>query len=122
MFPDPQMLTYNGVTSPLPKINQDRYSSEYLSRWSTGESRLAIRNTTYVDKRKVAIDRHNVEFIHVNFPTPPSTLAVRRKVYLVIENEQGDALAEISHLVKMAADWMLASSGANITKLLNFES
>jgi hypothetical protein len=70
----------------------------------------------------VLVDRHNVEITHTVFPVAPSTLAIVRKFYIVLENQQGDTLADP---VKMAAGlcaWLTASTNANLTKLVNFES
>lgn len=123
MFTDPTTVTIDGVGNALVRINQDQYSSEYLLRSSTDELRLRIRNTSYLDKkRNVMIDRHNVELIKTIFPVAPATLSTVRKVYTVLENQQGDTLADP---VKQAAGlfaWLTASTNANLTKLMNYES
>nr|QDH89680.1 MAG: hypothetical protein H1Rhizo27667_000002 [Leviviridae sp.] len=123
MFADPQTLTVNAVAKALVRINQDQYSSEYLLRSSTDEFRLTIRNTSYLDKkRNVMIDRHNVEFVHTVFPVSPATLSTIRKVYTVIENQQGDTLTDPTYVASALFAWLTASTNANITKLMNFES
>lgn len=122
MFADPQTVTINSVAKALQKINQDGYSSEYLLRSSTDEFRLRIRNSTYNDKKRgVAIDRHNAELIHTVFATATAP-AYMRKTYVVVENQQGDTLTDPTHVAAGLLTWMTASSNANITKLLNFES
>jgi hypothetical protein len=123
MFADPQTLTVNAVAKALVRINQDGYGSSYLLRSSTDEFRLNIRNSTYVDKKRgVSIDRHNVEFIHTVFPVAPATLSVIRKTYVVIENQQGDTLTDPTYVASALLAWLTATSNANITKLMNFES
>lgn len=123
MFADPQTVTINSVAKVLNRVNQDGYGSTYLLRTSTEEYRLTIRNTTYVDKKRaVSIDRHNVEFTQTIFPVAPATLSTVRKYYVVIENQQGDALAGATLLAGALNDWLNASSYAAITKLLNYES
>jgi len=123
MFADPQTLTVNSVAKALVRINQDQYSSEYLLRSSTDEFRLTIRNTSYLDKkRNVMIDRHNVEFVHTVFPVSPATLSTIRKAYTVIENQQGDTLTDPTYVASAMFAWLTASTNANITKLMNFES
>lgn len=123
MFADPQVLTIAGTAYSLVKINQDQYSSEYLLRSSGSELRLAIRNTTYRDKaRNVMIDRHNVEFTETVFPIAPATLSTVRKQYIVVENQQGASLTDSVADVAALCAWMTASSNANATKLMNFES
>jgi hypothetical protein len=123
MFADPTTVTIDGSGKALVRINQDGYSSEYLLRSTDDEYRLRIRNTSYLDrKRNVQIDRHNVELTHTIFPVAPATLSCVRKCYIVLENQQGDTLSDP---VKEAAGlfaWLTASTNANLTKLVNFES
>jgi hypothetical protein len=120
MFADPAVVTVNSVAKSLVRINQDKYSSEYMLRSATDEYRLRIRNTSYPDKRRgVTIDRHNVELIHTLFPVAPSTRSFIRKTYTVIENEQGDTLTDPQYVASALFAYL---SAANITKLMNFES
>lgn len=120
MFADPTTLTVNAVAKNLIRINQDKYSSEYLLRNALDEYRLFLRNTSYTDKKRaVLIDRHNVEFVHTVYPVAPATLSTVRKAYVVIENQQGDTIVDP---VKVAAALFVFLSEANITKLMNLES
>lgn len=122
-FADPAVITINGVGKNLVRINQDGYSSEYLLREALGEYRLKIRNTSRFDKKLGAtIDRHNVEMTHTIFPVAPATLATTRKVYAVVENQVGDTLADPVLEAIGTLTYLTASSGANITKMLNSES
>jgi len=123
MFADPQTVTVNTVAKALVRINQDGYGSTYLLRSSTDEYRLSIKNSTYTDKKRaVQIDRHTVELVHTVFPVAPATLSVIRKVYTVIENQQGDTLTDPTFVASALYAWLTASTNANITKLMNFES
>lgn len=123
MFADPQTLTVNTVAKILPKIGQGDGTSEYLLRSTTDEYRLNIRNTTYTDKkRSVLVDRHNVEFVHTIFPVSPATLSTVRKTYLVMENQRGDTLADPVHVASAICAWLTATTNANLTKLVNYES
>lgn len=120
MFADPAVVTINAVAKNLVRINQDKYSSEYLLRTSTEEFRLNLRNTSYTDKKRgVTIDRHNAELIHTVFPVAPATLSSVRKTYAVIENQRGDTLADPRNV---AAGLFAFLTNANIDKLMNFES
>nr|UJQ85544.1 MAG: hypothetical protein 2 [Leviviridae sp.] len=122
MFADPAALTINAVAKNLVKINQDGYSSEYLLRSTTDEFRLRIRNASRTEKASgIKIDRHNVELIQTVFGTAPAP-NVTRKVYVVIENQQGDTLTDPTNVAVGLLSWLTASSAANITKLMNFES
>lgn len=123
MFADPTTVTINAVAKNLVRINQDGYSSEYLLRSATDEYVLRIRNSKYTDKKRgVSIDRHNVELVHTVFPVAPSTTSTVRKAYAVIENQQGDTLTDPTNVAAGLFAWLTASTNANITKLLNFES
>jgi hypothetical protein len=68
------------------------------------------------------IDRHNVEFTETVFPVAPATLSTVRKTYIVLENQQGDTLADPTYDAAALFVWLTASTNANITKLMNFES
>ena len=123
MFADPAVVTINGVAKSLQRINQDGYSSEYLLRSPTEEFRLNVRNSTYLPKgttRKV--DRHNIELIHTVFPVAPAVESTVRKTYAVIENQQGDTLADPTNVAAGIFAFLTASTNANITKMMNFES
>lgn len=119
-FSDPLTITVNAVAKNLIRINQDKYSSEYMLRTATDEFRLNIRNTSYADKKRgVTIDRHNVELIHTVFPVSPSTLSVIRKVYAVIENQQGDTLTDPAYVAAGLAGLLTVP---NVQKMMNLES
>jgi hypothetical protein len=120
MFADPAVVTINAVAKNLVRINQDKYSSEYLLRSATDEHRLNIRNTSYTDKKRgVAIDRHNIELIHTVFPVAPATLSTVRKTYIVVENQQGDTLTDPRNVALGVLAFM---TSANIDKVMNLES
>lgn len=120
MFADPLSVTINGVAKSLNKINQDGYSSEYLLRTALDEYRLTLKSQTRFDKqRQVNIDRHTAQLTHTVFPVAPATLSTVRKVYSVIENQQGDTLVDPQYV---SSGLFAFLSAANITKLLNFES
>jgi hypothetical protein len=120
MFADPAVVTINAVAKNLVRINQDKYSSEYLLRSATEEHRMNIRNSSYTDKKRgVVIDRHNVELIHTTFPVAPATLSTVRKVYTVIENQRGDTLTDPRNV---ALGLFAYLTSAKIDQLMNFES
>lgn len=123
MFADNLTITINAIAKVLVRINQDKYSSEYFLREATGEFRLRIRNTSYTatdnQRKGVLVDRHNVEFSHTLYPVAPATTAVVKKMYTVLENQQGDTLIDVS---KFAVGFMAFHTEPNITKMLNWES
>jgi len=122
MFASPAVITINGVAKSLERVNQDRYSSEYLLRTPTEQFQLNIRNTNYKDKRGITVDRHNAELIHTIFAVAPAVNSTIRKAYVVIENQQGDTLVDPMHDSVGLLSFLTATSGANITRMLNFES
>jgi len=119
MFADPAVVTINAVAKNLVRINQDKYSSEYLLRSATDEIRLHIRNTSYTVKATgVRMDRHNVELVQTVFATG-SAPAFVRKTYVVIENQIGDTLTDPQYIASALFSFLTAG---NITKLMNQES
>lgn len=120
MFADPAVVTVNAVAKNLVRINQDGYSSEYLLKNSLDEFRFTIRNTSYTDKKRgVVIDRHTVQLTHTVYPVAPATLSTIRKTYVVIENQQGDTIAETGYIARALFDYLTT---AKIVQLTNFES
>lgn len=120
MFADPAVLTVNSVAKNLVRINQDRYSSEYLLRSATEEFRLFIRNTSRTDRQRgVSIDRHNVELVHTVFPVAPSVTSTIRKAYFVFENQAGDTLTDPVHDALALTGFL---TQANLNRLVNQES
>ncbi len=120
---DPAVITINGAAKSLVRVRTSDYSSEYVLRSTTDEHRLNVRNTSYLDKKRaVTIDRHNIELVQTVFPVAPATLSTIRKVYAVVENQRGDTLTDPLNVALGLLTFMSASSGANVTKMLNMES
>jgi len=121
MFADPFTVTVNGVAKNLIRINQDRYSSEYVLKGALDEYRMTIRNSpNQTDKKRgVTFDRHNVELIHTVYAVAPATRSYIRKAYFVFLNEQGDTLVDPQYITSAL---FAAFTAANITKLENLES
>jgi len=125
MFADTITLTVNGGATVLNRINDsDPYSSEYYLRSTTDEYRLFIRNSKVSDKKRPGafMDQHNVELIHTIYPVAPATLSTVRRIFVTFLNQQGDTLTGPSYIANSLCAWLVASTNANITKLLNFES
>jgi len=120
MFADTLTITINSVAKVLTRVNQDGYSSEYLLRETTGDYKLKLRNSSYMDKnRGVTIDRHNVEFTYTIYPVAPSTVSTIRKYYSVLEHDHtDDVVADTNFAVGITG----FQTSANFTKLLNWES
>lgn len=121
MFADPLAVTINAVAKNLIRINQDGYSSEYLLKEASGEYRLRIRNTSYLDKARGnrKVDRHNVELTHTIYPVAPAVFPEIRKVYTVFENDVG---GDTVLATKTVAGLSAFLTEANALKMANFES
>lgn len=121
MFADTITVTINSVAKVLTRINQDKYSSEYLLRGTTDEFRLLIRHSNYVDKTRGGkkVDRHNVELTQTVYPVSPAVVPTIRKAYVVLENEYSDGTTDPLNFDLGFAAFL---TSANITKLLNLES
>lgn len=101
----------------LPLINQDGYSGEYYLRESLVSYSVKVRHTNAI-RNGVTYDRHNVEAVKTTFAT--STVPeFTHTAYFVIELLPGDTFVEA---IDALADWAIASSNANVTKLYNWES
>lgn len=119
---DPAVITVNAVAKNLVRINQDGYGSTYRLRSATDDFTMLVKNSSYKDKKTGRmIDRHSMDIVHTVFSTTTAP-EFRRHAYVVIENQQGDTLADPLNVVLGLLSFLTASSGANISKLLNFES
>lgn len=119
---DPAVVTINSVAKNLVRINQDGYGSTYRLRSADDDFTMIVKNSSYKDKKTGAqMDRHSIDLVHTVFPTSTDP-AIRRHAYVVLENQQGDTLADPKDFVAGLLTFLTASSAANITKLLNFES
>lgn len=119
MYTDPLVLPHADGNISCVRINQDSYASEYSSRGATQAVTVKIRHTTVAAKAgKPALDRHNVEVSQRIYGSGDDPDVVRR-AYIVIEQEPGDIDVK---LVDCLADWLIASTNANVTKLLAWES
>jgi hypothetical protein len=121
MFSDTVTVTINAIDKTMSRINQDKYSSEYLLRGTTDEFRLRIRHSEYTDKARggAVVDRHNVELVQTVYPVAPATKSTIRKAYIVLENERGDGLNDPLNFDLGFAGFL---SVPNLTKLINWES
>ena len=108
-----------GTAKVLSKINQDKYSAEYLLRSSTDEVRARVRHTKEgVKNGSPAMERHNVELTQTVFATS-SAPAMVRQCYVVLRTQVGDDLALNVDVAQALAFFM---TEANLTKLTGWES
>lgn len=101
------------------KINQDKYSSEYLCKRTLDEVRVRIRHSkTKASATMPAMERHNVEIVTTTYATADAE-EYPRKDYMVIERKLGDA--DVKQTDAMS-DLCIASANAFVVSLLNWES
>jgi len=121
MFSETISLSIYGSTVNFHKINQDKYSSEYMYKDANGEIRLNIRNTSYVDKKVpgLRIDRHNYEVIGVTWATGGATHDTVLKAYGVFEVPSNATQLQVTDFVPGVFAFL---TSANVVKMFNFES
>lgn len=118
MAADTLTLPVGAGTRVCTAVNQDGYSTEYLLREATQDTRVRVRHTQTKAKGDVpALDRHNVEITEKVF-ADGDTPEVNQKVYIVIEHEPGD---DPTDLVDALADWLIASSNGKVAALLGWQ-
>lgn len=124
-FSDPTNITVNAVVKALAQVASQNTSKTYHLGEAAGEYTLNIRNTEYTRKSAGAgavgkvVDRHNVEVVHTLYAVAPATANTTRRAYFVLENEQGDTLADPTYVAKALIGLL---TDPNIAKLLNNES
>lgn len=121
-FSDPAVVTVNAVAKNLLRINQDGYGSTYRLRSATDDYTMIVKNSSYKEKGTGRqVDRHTIDILLTVFATA-TVPEIKRHCYVVVENQLGDTLTDPRDVVVGLLTFLTASSGANITKLLNFES
>lgn len=123
-FADPTVVTINAVAKNLVRIDSGNLVSQYRLRSATDNFDLYVRNNgTRKDKITGAVwDRHNIQLVHTVFPVAPATTSIVRMCSVTFENQQGDTLADPLNMIVGLLNLLTASSGANISKMLNGES
>lgn len=119
MLASPLVLPHADGNISCVKINQDGYASEYLAKRTNDEVRVRIRHSkTKAVGDVVSKDRHNVEIVQTVYASgevPEFT----RKVYMVVEQLPSDSDVKLADAL---SDWLIATSDANLTALLGWES
>lgn len=102
----------------LPLINQAKeYQAEYYLRESLVSYRVNVRHSN-VTKSGVIYDRHNIEVLVTTFAAGAVPESYH-KAYMVIELLPGTGYVEPADAM---CDYLIASSNANLVKILNWES
>ncbi|UJQ85357.1 MAG: putative coat protein [Gulmivirus nemorisvicinum] len=90
---NPLVITFNGATKNLAKINQDNYGSEYFLNEGTQSFRVKIRHTKESPTSTgVQLDRHNVELTWVQAASGDIP-AITTQAYVVLRDDAGRVAA-----------------------------
>lgn len=126
MFGDTVTVTYSGESVILKKINQDGYSSEYLSRSATNELRMKIRHSKESLKpgQSSPIERHNVLLSNTVFSTDPMAASTYADVSFTIRCAPGESATYAGLVVPAFIGWMGTSTAltAKVSDLTNWVS
>jgi hypothetical protein len=119
MLGDTFVLPQVGGDITLKRINNDKYSSEYLFRDATSQYRLRIRHTqTNATSVRPVYDRHNLEVVQTVFAAG-DVPEFERKFYFVHEHKPGDTSVALADAV---ADKVIASANALLVGMIGWES
>lgn len=109
-------LASGSKTLPLIDGPQD-YGAEYYLRESLKSYRVRVRHSN-ATRNGLKYDRHNVECVVTTFATSTQP-EYTHTAYFVVEVLPNDANVEPMDAL---ADWAIASTNANLTKLFGWES
>jgi len=118
---DPQSITINAVTTPLPRTFSEGSESAYVS--ADGLWKLSLNHTPVKQGR----NRHLLRFDHAKITTDPflptQNVRVSTGIYLVVDvPPAGYTNAEVMQIYTGFKTLFSASSDAVITKLIGGES
>lgn len=112
-------FTINAVPVVLNRINQDKYSSEYFVRNTTGEYRCKISHATFTRKANGSFcDRHIVELVQTIYGTGTDPDVIRRCSSLM-EFERDDVVADTEYLGVGFHAYLNATVVGDLTDLLS---
>jgi hypothetical protein len=115
-IPNPVVLTFNGSSKSLPKINQDNYGSEYYLAEASDTWRLTIRHSQEsVQKDGSQFDRHNVSLTHVHLPSSPTAAdGYTEQEYAIIRNLPASTATEVGYLNACFAGFLAVDGLASL--------
>lgn len=104
MFADPQSLTYNAVAESVKRINQDGYSTEYLNRDSSHETRLTISHSKEAKQSDgTQYERHLIRVDRVDFVAGVAQPAM--SAYIVLRMKIGADPVVLSRVAQSLVDY-----------------
>jgi hypothetical protein len=119
MFADPQSVTVNAVAVPLPRTGSGLNVGTFTS--ADGASVLSITHT-YGRRNRRAL-RLTTSKISADALVPSQNIRSSMSVQLSVDvPPNGFTAAEVAFQVTAIADFLKASSGANVTKFIGGEA
>jgi hypothetical protein len=104
-------------------INQDGYSSEYLSRDATSDTRIQVRHS----QEKIVgdapqVDRHNVTITQKFIPDASFPAGHFVQCSVTFRTPPGEDIATVLGWFVGLASWLADGTPANQERILNWES
>jgi hypothetical protein len=119
VFPDLPDSTAGDVT--LSKVNQDNFGAEYRFLGAAGRYILRVRNSTEpATLTRPLTNRHNVELTYVAKADPLTGVPERTYVAYVIARFPPSGDTDVAGSIFESV--CQALTGAQLTKIMNFES
>lgn len=118
-FSDPQSVDYGAITVSLPRTGFGNGTGSFKS--SDGDVKLTISHA--YNKRTRHLARVDVQKVAADPLFPSTNVARKAAIYLVVDHDAvGFTSQELIDGVTLLTDWLTASSGAAITKVIGGEA
>lgn len=109
-----------GTPVVLSKINQDNYTSEYLNKGASFETRMTIRHAKdNVKAGAQPFDRHTVVLEKFEYPSEVKPQGVRYQTILTLRTDPTGQATVSTDLGEALVHW---ATDVNLTKLFGWES
>lgn len=100
----------SGDTIVLNRVNQDNYGSEYVFADANRSANLKIRHSVdSADKDGLVMQRHNVFFEYITFPTPVTSMKKYTSTFTVRSDRFSDPGFAAS-TAKGIANWLVSGT------------
>lgn len=118
MFSDPQSVTLNSVATSFPRTGASLTSG----RFTTADDLNVLTISHQAGRRFRRIVRLDQQQTVSDPIVPSNNIVSSMSVYMVVDHPRvGYSVAQVKYVVDGLVDWLDASSGANVTKLLGAE-
>lgn len=119
MFSDPQSVTIGGVATSLPRVGSGLNSGVF----STSDAATTLSVSHSLGKRTRRTAKLTMKLFATDPITPSNNIPVNGAFYVVADFPvQGISQIQQKDLAAALANWLTASTNANLIKLLGGES